>query len=43
MALKVRHHYCNLDEVASQFCTFDWNGKKLKAGPGDHYRQINGR
>ena len=35
--MKDWHHYCQAEEVATQFCTFERNGKKFKAGPNDNY------
>jgi len=31
------HHYCQTNEVATQFCTFERSGKKFKAGPNENY------
>lgn len=37
LEMKDWHHYCQANEVATQFCTFERNGKKFKAGPNDNY------
>lgn len=37
LEMKDWHHYCGAKEVATQFCTFERNGRKFKAGPNDNY------
>lgn len=37
LKMKDWHHYCQVQEVATQFCTFERNDKKLKAGPNENY------
>ena len=37
LAMKDWHYYCQAKEVATQFCTFERNSKKFKAGPNDNY------
>jgi hypothetical protein len=37
LEMKDWHHYCKVQEVATQFCTFERNSKKFKAGPNDNY------
>jgi len=37
LQMKDWHHYCQVQEVATQFCTFERSGKKWKAGPNRNY------
>jgi len=37
--MKDWYHFCPAEEVATQFCTFERNGKKFKAGPNDNYSE----
>jgi hypothetical protein len=37
LEMKDWHHDCQLKDVATQFCTFERNGKKFKAGPNENY------
>jgi len=33
------HHYCTSSEMATQFCSFNGGGKKLKVAPMQHYSE----
>jgi len=37
LEMKDWHHYCQAGEISTQFCTFERQGKKFKAGPNENY------